>query len=479
MLNQKIKIIDRITGSTTEASLVNGAISLDGPSDIDLGVARTDIISMVQQGNAIIITLQDGTKIVIEDYFALLDESGFSSRILDTADAEAFGFAPVADISPGFLAAAAVGAAAVAAVAVGGGSSGDEAAGKTLSALEKIEAYNNGDGSTPPPLTVDDYKAAGIDGVNTSNLSKVNETILALDKGDADTVEKITAAIDPVTAPTPTLSLDNDTGNITDDNVTSNGQVNVTGLEAGGTWEYSVNKGANWQTGSGDSFTLDKGSYADGDILVRQTDSSGNVSNDVKLGATKIYTTEISLDSVVGSDGSTEFAGKLINPFDLLINGETRLFYYWDRDGSGDNSNSAVTDYTNHTELDKLFNNGSDTTDSAATRSFEMADGTILRLPTLGMPFANNTGDVDGSENVTSPSQNQLSLDDLAAIKDALDGSGEGSGLPTNWNGTGPYWSSTPPSGGDAEYHMSMDFVTGSAGVLLDSAAAYVALEVV
>ncbi|MBX3669341.1 MAG: hypothetical protein KF778_13150 [Rhodocyclaceae bacterium] len=38
-------------------------------------------------------------------------------------------------------------------------------------------------------------------------------------------------------------------------------------------WEYSTDGGANWNTGSGTSFTLAEGAYAAGSVLVRQTDA--------------------------------------------------------------------------------------------------------------------------------------------------------------------------------------------------------------
>lgn len=74
----------------------------------------------------------------------------------------------------------------------------------------------------------------------------------------------------------PTLALDQDTGSNTTDGITRNGRVNVTGLEAGATWEYSLNNGSSWSAGQRDSVTLS----GDGakSVLVRQTDLAGNVS---------------------------------------------------------------------------------------------------------------------------------------------------------------------------------------------------------
>lgn len=58
-------------------------------------------------------------------------------------------------------------------------------------AIAKIEAYNNGDGTTPPALTLQDYVAAGVSGVNANNLAAVNAQVLAASTGGADTVPEM------------------------------------------------------------------------------------------------------------------------------------------------------------------------------------------------------------------------------------------------------------------------------------------------
>jgi len=60
--------------------------------------------------------------------------------------------------------------------------------------------------------------------------------------------------------------------------VTHDGAVSVGSLEAGGTWEYSVDGGASWVAGSGTEFALAIGSHAAGQVGVRQIDRAGNVS---------------------------------------------------------------------------------------------------------------------------------------------------------------------------------------------------------
>jgi cyclophilin family peptidyl-prolyl cis-trans isomerase/methionine-rich copper-binding protein CopC len=60
--------------------------------------------------------------------------------------------------------------------------------------------------------------------------------------------------------------------------LTRTGVLAVSGLEAGGSWSYSVDKGQSWKAGSGSSLTLAEGSYGAGVIQVRQTDGLGNAS---------------------------------------------------------------------------------------------------------------------------------------------------------------------------------------------------------
>lgn len=76
----------------------------------------------------------------------------------------------------------------------------------------------------------------------------------------------------------PVLRLLSDTGLSPVDGLTSNGTVKVSGLWAGGRWEYSLDGGGSWQAGSGDQLVLPAGTYGAGQIQVRQYDASGRVS---------------------------------------------------------------------------------------------------------------------------------------------------------------------------------------------------------
>ena len=72
------------------------------------------------------------------------------------------------------------------------------------------------------------------------------------------------------------------------DYLTNDATVSVTLSANVASWEYSVDGGSNWSTGSGTSFELaDDTTYAINDIQVRQTDNNGKLSatasNDVKI----------------------------------------------------------------------------------------------------------------------------------------------------------------------------------------------------
>lgn len=80
-------------------------------------------------------------------------------------------------------------------------------------------------------------------------------------------------------AAAPTITLATDTGSSLTDGITSIGTVNVTGLENGAKWQYSIN-GLDFVNGTGTSFALPANlTYDTGDIQVRQIDKAGNESD--------------------------------------------------------------------------------------------------------------------------------------------------------------------------------------------------------
>ncbi|RBP83424.1 hypothetical protein EBI01_06740 [Marinomonas rhizomae] len=80
-------------------------------------------------------------------------------------------------------------------------------------------------------------------------------------------------------ATTPVIFLATDSGQSQSDGITNDTTYRVKLAKDTESWEYSLDSGANWVTGSGTSFELNENqTYAAESIQVRQTDTAGNVS---------------------------------------------------------------------------------------------------------------------------------------------------------------------------------------------------------
>jgi hypothetical protein len=135
----------------------------------------------------------------------------------------------------------------------------------------------------------------------------------------------------------------------------------------------------------------------------------------------------------------------------LLIRGnlvDNKWFYYWNNMGIGQ---PAAQDGMNHDVLDAIFNrdiNGVvNTMDAQSDGKFGTTDvyryGTLnglqLALPTVGTPM---TGNLSGTA-VSGAGQINNTYNDLAAVWDAFNGTGTGTGLagsPVGWHSTATYW---------------------------------------
>ncbi|WP_202903938.1 beta strand repeat-containing protein, partial [Halomonas huangheensis] len=136
-------------------------------------------------------------------------------------------------------------------------------------------------------ITVDDTGVVTVAGQDLSGLADGEITVTAEvtdAAGNSGTITD-TTSLDATGPSAPTIALANDTGVADDDGITSDGTVNVTDLVADGSWEYSTDGGLTWEDGSGDSFALPEGDYADGAVQVRQSNTAGNTSAAASLGA--------------------------------------------------------------------------------------------------------------------------------------------------------------------------------------------------
>lgn len=145
-----------------------------------------------------------------------------------------------------------------------------------------------------------------------------------------DTVEEEGGGVIVVPV-TPELSLNLDSASASDpggeaeDGITNDLRINVGGLQAGGSWEYSVDGGESWQLGVEDYFMLDAvtATYEEGQIRVRQYASGedAQVSETGTMGAVTIDVTAPfaaidygSFEFIAG--GITMITGRLVGELD-------------------------------------------------------------------------------------------------------------------------------------------------------------------
>ncbi len=84
--------------------------------------------------------------------------------------------------------------------------------------------------------------------------------------------------VDTAAPAVPGLALAADTGASAADRITRDGTVLVSGVEAGASWQFSLNGGESWLNGTGSSFVVPDGTYPTGRVRVRQIDVAGNTS---------------------------------------------------------------------------------------------------------------------------------------------------------------------------------------------------------
>lgn len=161
---------NRADGAVTNFEDGTNRIVLDGPADVRLGIPKADIVSTVQVGNDLVVTLVNGEQLVIENFF-VADAAGAISQLIAEGGAVAF------EGAGSGLVAAGLGALALGVVASSTGGSDAPAPTAAEIALEKINAYDGTDATDMP--TLEDYAAAGVSGVTADNLEALNALVAA------------------------------------------------------------------------------------------------------------------------------------------------------------------------------------------------------------------------------------------------------------------------------------------------------------
>jgi hypothetical protein len=99
--------------------------------------------------------------------------------------------------------------------------------------------------------------------------------------GNVGTTNALRVDMDKTAPATPTVELVQDTGASASDNVTSNGKIQIGGIEAGAIVQYSVDAGKTWTTGPAANAdgvaVLDTSANGDQSLQVRAVDAAGNI----------------------------------------------------------------------------------------------------------------------------------------------------------------------------------------------------------
>ncbi|MGO4894710.1 beta strand repeat-containing protein, partial [Flavobacterium sp. W21_SRS_FM6] len=235
--------------------------------------------------------------------------------------------------------------------------------------------------------------------------------------------------LDTVVA-TPSLALATDSGSSSSDGITNDATVNVSGLEAGATWQYSLDGGVNWATGTGTSFELGAdATYAIGDIQVKQTDVAGNASSAASNAAAITTDTTLAAPSLAlatdtgssNSDGITTDATVNVTLADDVASWQysTDGGSNWTT-GTGTSFELAEDTFYAIADIQVKQTDTAGNTSSAASNAAAITTDTTLAAPSLAL--ATDTGESD-SDGITTDATVDVTLaTDVASWQYSLDG---------------------------------------------------------
>jgi hypothetical protein len=203
-----------------------------------------------------------------------------------------------------------------------------------ISGLHANEAwYYSFDGKTWTSGTTDANGMATIAAPATDGVK--NLTVRTLENVDGKSQFTSTAlkyTLDKVAPAAPTVALAVDSGTSGTDKITNNSAIKVSGLETGAKWEFSYDKGAHWTLGTSPvvngTANLDTGAIGAQTVMVRSTDTAGNVSATTSFD----YTVQKFLSGLlnvgkIGSDVTLNSKG--LNPSVMIAGmsaGTTKVF---------------------------------------------------------------------------------------------------------------------------------------------------------
>ena len=151
--------------------------------------------------------------------------------------------------------------------------------------------------------------------------------------GNVSAIASLTLTRDTADPVAPSLSLSEDTGISASDALTNNGTVDVGALESGASWEYSLDGGSSWSTGSGNSFTASESGELS--VRVRQTDVAGNTSTAGSLNYILDTEGPAAASLQLDQDSGTSASDSITNVGTVIVtNQESRATIEYSTDGS-------------------------------------------------------------------------------------------------------------------------------------------------
>ena len=171
-------------------------------------------------------------------------------------------------------------------------------------------------------------------------------------------------------------------------------------LEQGNGWQYSINSGSTWTTGSGTTFSA-YGSFASNQVQVRQVDAAGNAGPATAYGSaitvidsSTLSPAEITITLVGGSDNTVSSASG-----DQVVTGTTSL------------ANSEISIWAGSTQL------GTTTADASGNFSYTL---TAANLTTLGADGTKTISAIDTYGGSSTPYDFTLAMDPVCFMAGTL-----------------------------------------------------------
>ncbi len=242
--------------------------------------------------------------------------------------------------------------------------------------------------------------------------------------------EQSVQAVDTQIPAVPSFALATDTGSSDSDGITNNTIISITGLEENASWQYSTDAGSTWETGTGTSFELADGAYAQGTIQVKQTDTAGNISQAGTNAIAMTVDTEVSAPSFdMPNDTGSNTSDGITNEatVNVTLASDVASWQYstdggtgW-TDGTGTSFELADGAYAQGTIQVKQTDTAGNIS-QAGTNAIAMTVDTEVSAPPFDMPSDTGSNTSDGITNEATV--NVTLAADAASWQYSTDGGG-------------------------------------------------------